>query len=328
MQLVQAGQPFSLNYVAYNQDAGLDVAFFVYDVTTGAAVFNSTIYASHAGLGAYSAIFTGVASKTYLIIGAVYTSGPFPVIDTAWAPVADTYQVASNPVTFLPFNYATYDQNTSLYIQGSVYDMSSGTPVLVDQVVMDHVFCGVYFGSFVGVSAKTYAIASAVYDSSYTTPDPYRAAACENFDCISITGSSTILNVMQSAILRGQNAGSYPGAYPLRTALRISQGDSVLFNLVAENGASIPFDLTGAVFTTEIRGPGGTVVSFPNSQHTANPNQIGFTGRFTLALSAADTSSLAIGIGREIVTKVVQGSSTIYFHGVNILTVLASVPIE
>lgn len=110
--------------------------------------------------------------------------------------------------------------------------------------------------------------------------------------------------------------------------LKITQGDTVVFNLTAKNGQGALFDLTGAVFTTTIRGPAGTVREFPNGQHTAAPSQ-GTTGKgkFTLTLSMVDTASLALGSGHEILTKIVQGASTIYFHGFRILTVLQPVPV-
>lgn len=100
-----------------------------------------------------------------------------------------------------------------------------------------------------------------------------------------------------------------------------------MFNLTAKNGAGAPVDLTGAVFTTQIRGPSGEVETFTNSQHTANPNQTTHKGEFTLSLSSMDTASLALGTGLEVVTKIVQGASTVYFHGRRILTVLQSEPL-
>lgn len=109
--------------------------------------------------------------------------------------------------------------------------------------------------------------------------------------------------------------------------LKISQGDTVVFQFTAKNGMGVPVVLTGAVFTTEIRGPANVVRSFPNGQHTANPDQSAHPGEFTLALSALDTASLALGRDQEIVTKIVIDPSTIFFHGFNILTVLQNVPL-
>lgn len=107
--------------------------------------------------------------------------------------------------------------------------------------------------------------------------------------------------------------------------LKITQGDTVVFNLKAVN-AGVAVDLTGAVFTTTIRGPSGVIRSFPNSQHTAAPDQTANRGKFTLQLSADDTSSLLVWPTLEVLTKIVIGGSTVYFHGPGILDVQASVP--
>lgn len=109
--------------------------------------------------------------------------------------------------------------------------------------------------------------------------------------------------------------------------LRITQGDAVTFNLTAAN-AGVPEDLTNASFSTQIRGPGQTIVTFPNSQHTANPDQVNFKGQFTLELSSSDTASLIPYIGLEILTTINLGGTTpVSFHGFNILTVLQNVPV-
>lgn len=108
--------------------------------------------------------------------------------------------------------------------------------------------------------------------------------------------------------------------------LRITQGDEVVFNLTAVNAGST-VDLTGAVFSTSIRGPGGIIVTFPNAQHTANPDQVLHKGQFTLALTASDTASLVVYADLEVLTKILLGGTTpIYFHGMNLLTVQANVP--
>lgn len=108
--------------------------------------------------------------------------------------------------------------------------------------------------------------------------------------------------------------------------LKITQGDTADFNLTATLGDGTPFDLTGAVFTSFFRGPQGGVVSFPNSQHTANPDQVLFRGQFILSLSTDDTSSIPLGAHKELITRVVQESSVVYFHGPNLVTVLSEIP--
>lgn len=111
------------------------------------------------------------------------------------------------------------------------------------------------------------------------------------------------------------------------TVLRITQGDgSVVFNFTAVNN-SLPVDLTGATFSTQIRGPGGTIKTFPNNQHTANPNQVANKGKFTLTLTKEDTDALALGVGHEVLTKVTISSVVIYYHGPDLLTVQPNVPV-
>ncbi len=109
--------------------------------------------------------------------------------------------------------------------------------------------------------------------------------------------------------------------------LRITKGDgSVVFNFTAVNN-SLPVDLTGATFSTQVRGPGGTLVTFPNSQHTANPDQTTNKGKFTLTLTKENTDAIAVGEGHEVVTKITISSVVIFFHGRDLLTVDANVPV-
>ena len=107
--------------------------------------------------------------------------------------------------------------------------------------------------------------------------------------------------------------------------IQFTQGDTALLNLNATDGSGNPIDITGAVFTTYIKGANGVIASFPNSQHTiVNGPQ----GQFQLALGAADTTNCGTGAGKEILTQAVQGSSTIYFRGPNLLTVHPPVPVQ
>lgn len=108
----------------------------------------------------------------------------------------------------------------------------------------------------------------------------------------------------------------------------ITQGDTPTITLTAQTGSGTNFDLTGATFQTQILGPNGTIATFANSKHTADPDQTTNTGKFTLTLTAADTALIGVGVDREIVTKVTQGSSVTYFHGVKVLTVLPNKPVR
>lgn len=156
-------------------------------------------------------------------------------------------------------------------------------------------------------------------------PVNLRAGITALQDGVTVVGLlNVVLNVLRAAVLTAQGTA----ITPVEDQLAFTQGDSVVFNLIAEDGDGNPIDLTGAVFTSYIRGPIGSVVSFPNAQHTANPDQVNFTGQFTLALTTTNTSGLEIGNNRQLLTKIVQSPGVTYFHGINLLNILAPVPIQ
>lgn len=110
--------------------------------------------------------------------------------------------------------------------------------------------------------------------------------------------------------------------------LIITQGDTALLTLIATDGFNNPIDITGATFTTYVRGIDGTPISFPNSQHTGNPDQVNFRGYFTLALSSINTNSIPTSqpnVPKEVITDIVIGSTTINYRG-QILIVLSPTP--
>lgn len=116
--------------------------------------------------------------------------------------------------------------------------------------------------------------------------------------------------------------------------IQFTQGDAVVLNLQAQDGNGNPINLTGAVITTMMVGPGGVIVSFPNSQHTVNPDQVNFEGDFTLTLANTDTQLVDIGgpplnsAPKDILSYIVIGSTPIYYRGQGILTVLPPVPLR
>jgi hypothetical protein len=110
--------------------------------------------------------------------------------------------------------------------------------------------------------------------------------------------------------------------------ITFTQGDTAILNLTAQDGDGNPIDITGATFTTSMVGAGGAIVEFPNSQHTANPDQVNFTGQFTLSLSDTDTPLVNIGFPKDILTLIVIGSSVIYYRGSGILAVQPPVPLR
>jgi hypothetical protein len=105
--------------------------------------------------------------------------------------------------------------------------------------------------------------------------------------------------------------------------IQFTQGDTAVLTLTAKDGDGNPFNITGATFTTYIKGSNGVQNSFPTGQHTIvdAPN-----GIFTLSLSATDTPKCGLGPNKTVITKIVQGSSVVHFRGVGILTVNSAAP--
>lgn len=109
--------------------------------------------------------------------------------------------------------------------------------------------------------------------------------------------------------------------------LKITQGDTATLILFAKNGQAELQDLTGAVFETKLVLEDQSTTQFlvlDNSAHTAAADQVANKGKFTLDISAADSALIKPGV-REVVTKIVQGSSTIYYRG-KIMTVYRANP--
>lgn len=108
-----------------------------------------------------------------------------------------------------------------------------------------------------------------------------------------------------------------------------TQGDDTVLFLLATDDQGVPVDLTGASLSTQILGPNGAgPVVFPNSQHTIDPDQVANRGKFALALSSTDTGNCGIGQHKQIITEGALISGTVYFQGVNLLTVYANVPLQ
>ncbi len=206
MQIFEAGSKFSMNYATYDQNASLYVAFSIYDITSGTAVFVTKVPAATLAFGVYTAQYIGLAAKTYLAIGAVYTDGTYTILEQMRSPVCDTYQAKNVGITNLFFSYGTYDANDSLFLRANVYEVSGVAPVLVDTVVLENVALGVYVGLFVGDLTSNYEVDIAVYtDSNYAEVDPNRSPACESFNCILLSGVTLVLN---DAILEAQSTSA------------------------------------------------------------------------------------------------------------------------
>lgn len=90
-----------------------------------------------------------------------------------------------------PFDYTAFDERSDLFVSASIFDVT-GTPFLVQNVVMSHVFLGCYVGMFTGSIDRQYAIIKAVYtDGTYSTPDPNRAPGTDTVQCLDILSISS-----------------------------------------------------------------------------------------------------------------------------------------
>lgn len=82
------------------------------------------------------------------------------------------------------FNYVAFNGQSGLFVAGSVYDVTTGTPALVGgPTAMTDLEDGSYFGSFMPAMGHYYLVITAVYlDSGFTMPDVTWAPSCDNYD--------------------------------------------------------------------------------------------------------------------------------------------------
>lgn len=84
------------------------------------------------------------------------------------------------PTVPFSIDYAAYGLESGLFVQASVYDVSSGTPVFDSVVVLTEIQEGLYVGTFTGVATKSYITISLVYtDGTYATIDTSKAPSAE-----------------------------------------------------------------------------------------------------------------------------------------------------
>lgn len=108
--------------------------------------------------------------------------------------------------------------------------------------------------------------------------------------------------------------------------IKFTQGDTVTIEFYAEDSNGLRIDLSGATFSTQIKGYRGSIVTIDNSSHTADPDQVTNKGKFTVSLTSAQTLLMDSGDKKDIVTKIVQGASTIHYHGKGILEIFKNYP--
>lgn len=205
MNVVQNSVRFSFNYVDAFQSASLDVAAQIYDVSTGTPVFVDTVVMEHTEYGVYVGAFVGEPFTTYLVISAVYTDNTYLIPDTTYAPSSDEFQCLNTTITFFAFDYTDYGQANDLLVRATVNDLTTGSPVMVDQIEMVYVTLGCYFASFTGILGHTYEVSKMVFtDGTYTTPDPERSAGADSLQA-QIAGGLNVFNTIRSATLIGQS---------------------------------------------------------------------------------------------------------------------------
>lgn len=209
----------------------------------------------------------------------------------------------------------TFD-NPDLDVAARVFDDSGVSPVIVGgPIAMENYFGNSYRCKFIPEIGKTYVVSKAVYtDGFFVTLDDNYSQASESFQAIA--GS-----VILGAAVQGQNLSTSLLGNPLS----FTQGDTPILVLKAVDSDGDPVDITGATLTTYIKGPTGSNVIIPNSQHTITD---GLNGEYEVALTSDDSEACQAGANKEVITKSVLLDNTIHYHGVGILTVLVPLPIE
>ncbi len=210
MKFVNDGFPFSFDYTNPLQNAGLKVAAKIYDVSSGSAVFVTTVAMTVNEFGSYSGNYTGQKDKTYLVACLVFTALDYATPDTQYAPLTYFYHIIGSSFTWIYWDYTAFDQADSLDIRSKIFNCSTGSPVLETQIVPTYVDYGVYFGRFAGALGGTYQVLSPVYqDGTYTDVDLTRAPVGESFQCVQFL---SVNNTMGVAVLRGTgNSGKLRG---------------------------------------------------------------------------------------------------------------------
>lgn len=93
------------------------------------------------------------------------------------------------------FCYQAFDQVTDLFVQARVYDVSTGTPVLLDTVIMQSAGIGLYTGSYPAQSLTSYLVIALVYTSDlYTVIDTNRAPWAECYKSTDAPTSFMLFN--------------------------------------------------------------------------------------------------------------------------------------
>lgn len=83
---------------------------------------------------------------------------------------------------FFTTNYVAYDQNPSLNIGFSIYDVTTGTPIFIQTIAGTYMAFGSYSAQYIGAASKTYlAIGAAYTDDTFMILEQYRPPTCETY---------------------------------------------------------------------------------------------------------------------------------------------------
>ena len=190
--LVNGGQSANFNYGAYDGVTGLDIGALIYDVTSGSPSFLSgPTPMTDAGAGVYVGSFTPLSGSSYLIIMAAYTDNTFLTVDQSRSPAAINYDAFITDTATLNFNYGAYDQNASLTLVATVFNLTDSSQSSFN---MTHVALGVYFGQYTGAITKSYLVVK-------IPTDPTRPPGVESFQSFAINGGSLVINEYVSPVL-------------------------------------------------------------------------------------------------------------------------------
>lgn len=204
MQIVESGIPFAFNYTTFDQAIGLFVAAAVYDVS-GSPFLNSVVPMGEVANGMYSGNFTGARGHSYLVISVVFTDGTYTTPASDRAPSSECYQCEGVASPTLLFTYASFNQDPTLHVAATSFDVTTGTPVFDAQIPMNPIAYGVYFGKTDAVLLHTYEVIMLIYtDSGYEIVDSGYAPATAPFQGINLSPSQSIV-LLDEATLLGQS---------------------------------------------------------------------------------------------------------------------------
>lgn len=104
-----------------------------------------------------------------------------------------------NPNQSFPLTFSTIDATSSWDVAAKVYDVTTGTPVLVSTVTLSPtIVSGVYVGAFTPAADKAYFVITGVFtDGTFATPDTDYSPDSANFE--TYTTDTSILNFNYSA---------------------------------------------------------------------------------------------------------------------------------